>query len=478
MIGAGPAGMAAAARAAELGLSAALFDEQPGPGGQIWRHLETVARDRPADLRALGTAYRAGLPLVGRLRRSGAACRFGSLVWDLSPEQVLAVSLAGRSTLLHAERVIVATGSMERPVPIPGWTLPGVMGAGAVQAALKTGGVVPAGRLVLAGKGPLLLQLLAQLLAVGVRPAAILDTTPGGSVRRAVPHLPRALAAVSLLAEGTAMLARRAAAGITCYRRVGGLRALGGKRVEGVAFTADGRAGEIAADLLALHEGVVPNTQMTRLIGAEHRWHAVQRCFVPTLDPWGRTSVEGVLVTGDGGGIEGAEAAVARGELAALAVAHELGRIDASTRDRLALPLRRRRARLVALRPFLEALYPAPRLGPALNDDATLVCRCEEVSVAEIRAAVAAGATGPNQAKAFTRCGMGPCQGRMCGLALTEILSEFTGNPPAVVGALRVRPPLKPLPLGELAALDAAAARAAPASCEHGQTVAGIPEGK
>ena len=261
-------------------------------------------------------------------------------------------------------------------------------------------------------------------------------------------------------------------------RRVGGLRALGGKRVEGVAFTADGRAGEIAADLLALHEGVVPNTQMTRLIGAEHRWHAVQRCFVPTLDPWGRTSVEGVLVTGDGGGIEGAEAAVARGELAALAVAHELGRIDASTRDRLALPLRRRRARLVALRPFLEALYPAPRLGPALNDDATLVCRCEEVSVAEIRAAVAAGATGPNQAKAFTRCGMGPCQGRMCGLALTEILSEFTGNPPAVVGALRVRPPLKPLPLGELAALDAAAARAAPASCEHGQTVAGIPEGK
>jgi NADPH-dependent 2,4-dienoyl-CoA reductase/sulfur reductase-like enzyme len=206
----------------------------------------------------------------------------------------------------------------------------------------------------------------------------------------------------------------------------------------------------IEANVILLHQGVVPNTQFSWSLRAAHRWDDAQLCFTPQTDSWGELDVTGIFVAGDGGGIAGAKAAQAQGEVTALAIIAQLEAIDQATRDRAAGPLLRRLADARRIRPFLDSLY-RPRDENRVPQDDVLVCRCEEVSAGEVRRIVALGCEGPNQAKSFGRCGMGPCQGRMCGLTVTELIADARKVPPASVGYYRIRPPIKPLTLGELA---------------------------
>jgi NADPH-dependent 2,4-dienoyl-CoA reductase/sulfur reductase-like enzyme len=163
--------------------------------------------------------------------------------------------------------------------------------------------------------------------------------------------------------------------------------------------------------------------------------------------------VSGVSIAGDGAGIAGAESAPLRGRIAALAPATRIGRIAPAERDRRAAPIRRALLRAWRGRRRLEALYRPPKSFRVPADDDVVVCRCEEVTAGQIRRTVALGVVGPNQMKSFLRCGMGPCQGRLCGLTVTEIIADARGVPPAEVGTYRLRPPVKPVTLGELAAL-------------------------
>jgi NADPH-dependent 2,4-dienoyl-CoA reductase/sulfur reductase-like enzyme len=232
------------------------------------------------------------------------------------------------------------------------------------------------------------------------------------------------------------------------------LRVEGTDRVSGVAFRSGGRHHRLATRLLALHEGVIPAQQVARSIGCAFDWDAAQRCFVPVLDEWGNSSIDGVLIAGDAAGIGGARAAECAGRLAALETLRRLGRIDAARRDALATSDRRTWQDHRAIRRFLDLLY-APRdeiLCPA-ND--VIVCRCEEVTAAAIRDVVRQGCLGPNQAKAFLRAGMGACQGRLCGPVVSELIAEARGVTPAEVGYYRIRPPLKPIAVGELVAAEA-----------------------
>jgi bacterioferritin-associated ferredoxin len=197
---------------------------------------------------------------------------------------------------------------------------------------------------------------------------------------------------------------------------------------------------------------VVPNINLSNAIGCRHVWDDVQLTWKPETDAWGATSVAGICVAGDGAGIAGAEAAAERGRIAALGVAHRLGKIDASARDRDAAPLRATLARFERGRLFLDTLYrPAKAFRVPQGD--TIVCRCEEVTAERIRATVPLGATGPNQMKAFLRSGMGPCQGRLCGLTVAELIADVRGVPIQEVGYYRLRPPVKPIALGELATM-------------------------
>jgi NADPH-dependent 2,4-dienoyl-CoA reductase/sulfur reductase-like enzyme len=286
------------------------------------------------------------------------------------------------------------------------------MTGGAAQTALKAHGLVPAGRTVMAGSGPLLWLLAAQLLRAGARLEAILDTTPRRNWPSALLDLPDFMLS-PYFAKGLGLL-REVRAGAKVIR-VARLEARGSEKLTEVAF--DGRT--LAADLLLLHQGVVPNVNLAMAAGVAHRWNERSLCFEPVLDPDFGSSVPGIAVAGDGAGIAGGTAAAERGRIAAIAAVRAL-RPAAHVPDPQGLRQRLQREELG--RAFLDGLYrPSDALRRPEGD--TLACRCEEVTAAEIRAMARRGCEGPNQMKAFLRCGMGPCQGRLCGLTVTELIA-------------------------------------------------------
>jgi NADPH-dependent 2,4-dienoyl-CoA reductase/sulfur reductase-like enzyme len=442
VIGAGPAGMAAATLAAELGLDTVIIDEQDAPGGQIYRGVERAEDNSP-----LGSDYRAGKPLAAALRDSGATYLPATTVWHIDPDGTLSLVSAAGARTLRARRILIATGAIERPVPIPGWTLPGVMTAGAAQIMLKSAGLVPSGRVVLAGQGPLIWLVAAQLIRAGAPPALILETTSLANYHFAAHRLPATLwPARRTLAKGIGLIREVKRAGIPIIHRVTGLAARGRDHLETILWN----GGETQADLLLLHEGVIPNAQISLALQLDHRWDTAQLCWRPVVDEWGATALSTISIAGDGGGIGGAEAAALSGWLAALDAASFLDKIDPAERDRRARPIRRALKREQAIRPFLDALYrPAP--GMLVPADDVIACRCEEIVVGRIRQAARLGAQGPNQAKAFTRCGMGPCQGRICGSIVSAVMADTLGKPIAAIGTYRPRAPYKPITLGPLA---------------------------
>lgn len=456
VIGGGPAGLAAATEAARFGLSVVLLDEQERPGGQIYRAIETAP---PIRRNWLGKDYADGAALVSAFHASGATYVPGAMVWDVTPDRWVSILHGGATYFLQAARIILASGALERPFPIPGWTLPGVSTAGAAQILMKASGVAPPQDAVLAGSGPLLYLLAWQLARAGAPPRALLDTTTAANYRRALPLLPAALGSGGGLFKGVRLLAGLRAAGVRHIKAVDSLRAGGGERVEAVHFRRGDIADTIATGCLLLHQGVVPNIQLSRALRCDHRWDPVQLCWRPETDSWHRSSVSGIAIAGDGGGIGGALSAALSGRIAAAGIACELDRIDTATRDRAAAPWQTALRRDMRLRPFLDTLYrPADSLRIPADD--VIACRCEEITAGEIRRMTRLGAQGPNQLKAFTRAGMGPCQGRMCGLTVCETMAQERGVNPADVGYYRLRPPIKPMTLGTLATMAAPAVAA------------------
>jgi thioredoxin reductase len=452
IVGAGPAGMAAAVAARRFGLDVLVVDDQPAPGGQVFRAIEAASATSRAA--ALGESYTAGLPLAKAFRASGATYEAGAQLWHIEPGFRAFLSRDRKSWTVNAKAVVLATGAQERPVPFPGWTLPGVLTVGAAQIMLKSSGQIPDKPVWVAGSGPLPLLYLTQLLRAGGKVAGYLDTTPPGRLRAALPHLPKALRAVGDLWKGFAWKTALRTSGVQVIRHVVDVAAIGKDQIEAVRYrTADGREATIPAELLLVHEGVVPNIHAPLALGCTVEWRDDQDCYAPVLDTWGETSQANLFVAGDGAGIAGAVAAQLRGELAGLRVAERLGRTNAASSAQEAQPLLRRLGRELSLRPFLDALFK-PRANIFVPADDTIVCRCEEITARDVRAMVAIGEPGANQVKAFTRAGMGPCQGRQCGYTVTRILAEAEKRAPADVGYYRVRPPLKPITLGELAALE------------------------
>ena len=451
VVGAGPAGLSAAITARTLGLDVLVVDEQPTPGGQIWRGIEAAEGSSRLDI--LGAAYAEGRDVVRQFRACGARYQPLTQVWQVEPGPRAFLTCAGKARSVDAGAILLATGAQERPVPFPGWTLPGVMTVGAGQILLKASGQIPDSPVWIAGSGPLALLYAVQLLDAGGTIAGILDTTPPGRAMRTLPQLARALAgAAKDVFKGLGWLARLMRT-VPYHRHVTDIEAHGTDRLERITYrTARGGAHTVEARLLLVHEGIVPTLHPTLALGCEHRWNADQDSYAPDLNVWGETTEPSFFVAGDGAGIGGAHAAVLRGKIAALGAALRLGRLSPAEAEDKARPLRGALARSLAPRAFLD-LYYRPRPAVFAPTDATLVCRCEEVTAGAIREMAGSGLAEPNRIKTFTRAGMGPCQGRQCNYSVAAILAGSRTGTATEMGLFRVRPPFKPLSLGELSSL-------------------------
>lgn len=451
VIGAGPAGMAAAAESEEYGLSVMVLGDQRSPGGQVYRAIEQTRAER---LQVLGPDYRNGQHLARRFRAAHVDYLPGATVWQVESGGIVNFCIENKARQIKGKRILIATGARERPVPIPGWTLPGVMAATAADVLMKSHGIVPSGNIVLAGSGPLLFLTAARLINFGVTVTAILDTTPYFNYISALPALPKALHVYEYLLEGLRMKRQIRRSGTPIYRNVKNLYAQGADAVEVVRFSSNGKAHELNVDILLLHNGIVPDTQISQQLECAHTWYNTQRYWQPFLDKWGNSSEKGIGIIGDAAGISGAKAAEISGHLAALEAAYRLNIISRPERRLKALSFEKRLSREKAVRPFLDLLFrPNPDLLVP-RDDQTVVCRCEEVTAGQIRKALELGALGPNQLKSQTRCGMGSCQGRMCGLTISEIIADHRKEDISKVGYLRVRPPMKPITVEQLSDLE------------------------
>lgn len=448
IVGAGPAGMAAAKAAADHGLSVIVLDEQLRPGGQIYRDVDRVTPVR-GDI--LGKDYAEGTKLTAGLAHSRITHICGAVVWSVEDGTRVLYTTQGQASSVTGKRILLATGALERPMPISGWTLPGVMTAGAGQILLKQSGLVSK-RAVLVGTGPLMYLIAAQMVRSGMPPLAMVETQTQSDFLRSLRHLAGALRGWRYLLKGLSMLREIRRAGVPRYTAAQEISIEGHEMAEAVSFTSRGTTHKINCDTVYLHHGVVPNTQAARAIGVEHIWDERQFCFVPKLDRWGQTSIETVFIAGDSAAIGGAKVAAMAGKLAALRIGFELEAISQTECDNAARPLLSAISHERAVRPFLDIGYP-PLTEALKPDDATIICRCEEVTARAVRKYAALGCLGPNQAKAFGRAGMGPCQGRYCGLTVTSLLAEANDASPDKTGYFRVRFPIKPVTLGELSAM-------------------------
>lgn len=442
IVGAGPAGMSAALTLTEHGVTPLMLDRGARAGGQIFR---SAAASPLPDASVLGPDYNAGAGLINTYEACGADHRAGADVWHVGEEGKILFSQDGDTHEAQAREILLCPGAIERPMPIKGWTLPGVMTAGAAQVMLKSDAMA-AENAVFVGSGPLLYLIVAQYLRLGVKVAALVDTTPRQNYLQAAPLISGALGVPAMLKKGLSLLWEIRRAGIPVYRNVTGLEVIGDTKVEGLCI-AGGQT--IVTETVFLHHGVTPNPNMTRALGLEHSWDEDQLTWHVTRDQYGQTSVPHVAVAGDGGAIVGADGAQSEGRLAALNILHRLGRLSAVERDRLARPDLAILHKLAGFRRFIDRLYrPAEALRVPQQDD-TLVCRCEERSLSDLRTGFDSGAHDPNALKSLTRCGMGPCQGRQCGPMISQLLATWRDEPIAEVGYYRLRSPQRLLSLEE-----------------------------
>ncbi len=453
VIGGGPAGLEAARAGALHGLRVVLLDERAKLGGQYYKQPADAAGGVVPDVQMAS-----GARLIAEVRALGVQVATKAVVWGAFRPLEFAVLIGDRGAVYRPRRVVLATGAFERGVPLPGWTLPGVMTTGAAQTLLRSHGIAAGRRVLIAGNGPLNFQLAHELSQAGAQVVALAEAAaaPGWRSLRSIARLAYA---PHLLAQGVRYLASIAKAGARLHYGT----VLAGVEGDGRAQRArlshlddNGRPDPSAGtrydvDLVCMGYGLEPATELARLLGCEIRHDDVRGTFAVVTDADGATSVPGVFVAGDGGGRVGAHAAMAQGWLAGCRAARDL---DRPTPRALLAETRRQRARLTRHQRFQSALWTlfrAPQLRHELAAPDTAICRCENVSLGTIEAELEAGITTIGALKRATRAGMGRCQGRYCGPVLLHLLGARSGTALEETLAFAPRPPVRPVPIASVA---------------------------
>ncbi len=426
VVGGGVAGLSAGIAAAEAGASVVLLDERHAPGGQFAKALMPSHADRAPDRQ-----FRLGMALRARADRAGVRLESEASVWGAFAPDEIAALVRGQSVVFHPRRLVLATGAHERPVPLPGWTLPGVMTTGGLQTLVRAQRVTPGQRVLIAGNGPLNLQLACELMAGGVRPVAVLEAAgrPGVAAWRDLARMARLQP--GLARDGWTMLRTLKRAGVPVLWGTVLDRLEGDDRVQ----TAVAGAHRFDVDSVTLNMGFQPEVGLARALGVPHRYVGY---LATEADAEGRTAVDGVFAVGDGAVFAGALVAQARGRLAGLAAARDLG--FAAPADASAVTA------LATAEAFQAALWRIYAAAPVPVADAAIVCRCEEVTAGRLRREIAAGLTSLPALKKATRAGMGRCQGRFCAATVAAMCPGV----PEPDGFAAPRAPLRPVPAAAL----------------------------
>jgi NADPH-dependent 2,4-dienoyl-CoA reductase/sulfur reductase-like enzyme len=455
VVGGGPAGLAAARTAARHGVHVMLVDENPELGGQYYRQMPESLRT-PARGATLGKESAEGRRLIDEVRALGVELRLGTVVWGIFDQRVVALATQDATERIVAENLILAPGAYDRPVPFPGWTLPGVLTAGGAQNLMKGYRVLPGRRVLIAGSGPLLLVVAHYLLHGGARVVAVCEASP---MRRLWRFAHRMLPHLDFAQQGYHYRRELKDAGVPFLAGRVIRRALGTTEVTGAVVSecdddwmpVGGTEMAFDVDSVIVGYGFVSSLELSRLAGCEHRYDPDLGGYVPVRSREMESSVPGVFVVGDGAGVAGSAVALEEGHLAGLVVANRRDRLLGRDYSRAANRVRGRLLHLAGFRRVMDELY---RFGAGLYtlaEDRTTLCRCEEVTVGEALEAAREGATHVNEVKAWTRAGMGRCQGRMCGPALAHLIARAAGTSVIETGIFTPRPPAKPVPLAALA---------------------------
>ncbi|NBC36440.1 FAD-dependent oxidoreductase [Novosphingobium sp. FSY-8] len=442
IIGAGPAGTRAAQTLVRAGLRPIVIDEGRRSGGQIYRRqpdnftrpysaLYGTEAERARDVHA---TFDALIPHIDY--------RADTLVWNVADGHVWA-SCEGQTQAIPYDALIVCSGATDRLAPVPGWQAAGCYSLGGAQIALKAQGVAVGHRVLFLGTGPLLYLVASQYAKAGADVAAVLDTSALGLRLRAAGKL---AAQPDLLWQGlrlTLDLKRRGIPVLTGIRPVE-IHGHPHSGVAGITVARGGRTWRFDGDAVAMGWHLRPETQVADLARVPFAFDAATRQWLPVVDDDGRAG-NAVYLAGDGARILGARCAEVTGELAAMAALADLGHVADADRRRALLA---QKGDYVRFASGLAQAFPWPADMVAQVGDDTIVCRCESVTAATLRASVgAAHAQEANRAKAFSRVGMGRCQGRYCGNAAAEIIAAARAAPIESAGRLRGQAPVKPIPV-------------------------------
>ena len=446
IIGAGPAGVRGAEALARAGLKPILFDEAERPGGQIYRQPPAAVGCLSSNIYGFEVKKAEAVHRVLREGQDRIDYRPRTLAWNVFGRRLDLLTPDGYGEQ-HFDHLLLATGAMDRMLPFPGWTLPGVFTLGGAQIALKAQGVSIGRRVAFVGAGPLLPLVTHQYAKAGVNVVAALDATPLGAKFAQIPGL---FASADTFAKGLWYTARNRLRGLEVRYGIRSVRVEGVARVEALVWRdSSGQECRVACDAVGASFGLRAEAQLADLAGCRFVFAPESRQWVPERTGEGRSTVPGIYLAGDGARIGGADVAELQGARTALALLEDLGRsVDRREVARLDGAL----ARQARFRHALEAAYPFPgHLVDEIRDE-EIVCRCEGITAGALRqAARDKGARELNRAKALTRIGMGRCQGRLCGETAAELLARACDCDIESVGRLRCQPPVKPIPILESA---------------------------
>jgi len=448
IIGAGPAGIMSAIKLQDSGLSILLLDDSFSLGGQIFKNVQKNQNEKNTKL--FGPEYSKGFELINKLDLEKIEYLPNASIWSIDKESKVYFSHEGKSHKITANKIIIAVGSQERPFAIQGWNKPGVLTATSAQIMLKESSIIKDDA-VFVGSGPLFYYVISQYIDAGAKIKAIIDTTSKENYFTSLKYLPKALKQMGMLLKGIGFLFKFRKHNIKVYQFSKNIKFEGNETLESISFN---DKESINTKLAFIHNGLVPNINLQLQAQCDYEYNHMKRSIDIKVDKYKQSSVPNILVLGDGQSIKGVEVALIEAKIAATKILYDFKKLSKQSLNSECTSLDKKLKDISSIRDFLDSLYRPSNETVIPQNEEVIVCRCEEVKKSDILKSIKIDQKGLNTIKSFTRCGMGNCQGRFCGLTLLEIMAKETKQPIEEISYLNIRSPIRPVRISELAQLN------------------------